>query len=262
MSRCLLLIPLIWNGAISPDHNCHMLSLSGGRPLSTVTGGLSGVTAIMRNGTSLPRWRTRCSKWKLKSEEWKEVKGAGRSWAGSSVAWRSGTRVGWGKELNGSPTIPFIMWINAKPALAGGGSSSRYWRMKRALLAERHKSSREAENTLRAVLRWPQKATPIFGNDSRNKTFWHLFFFQEGFHTSKDDCCSRDGTEKPTVWAGNTMDVWKERAAGSGSADSWQRHVHFFIGEVSTQEKRNYCRIAFNDQGEQSGDQACDSRAS
>lgn len=93
----LLLIPLIWNGVISPDRNCDRVPLSGQRSLLTVTGGvLSGDRNYDKPYLAATLM---CRKWKFKSEEWKEVKGVGHSSAGSSGALWTGTRVSWGKNL-------------------------------------------------------------------------------------------------------------------------------------------------------------------
>lgn len=67
----------------------------------------------MGNGTLLPHWRARRRKWKFKTEDWQEFKGAGRRSAGSSEARQTGMWVRLRKELKGSPTILFIMWMKA-----------------------------------------------------------------------------------------------------------------------------------------------------
>lgn len=182
----------------------------------------------MRNRTLLPRWRTRCRKWKFKSEERKEVKGVGRSSAVSSVARRTGTRISWGKSLMAQQQ--FRSSCDWKQTCSDRRRFWRTWRMKQAQLAERHKSSREAKNT--CVACWADRKKH---HQSSEKTLatqhgegGHFMGFQ-GFAHFKDDCSSWDGAEMPTVWAGNTIDVWRERVGAQtpdratvfSSAEKW-----------------------------------------
>lgn len=153
------------------------------------------------------------------------------------------------------------MWLtDSKRALIGGGSSGRYWRMKQAQLAERHKSSREAENTYVAC--WTD-CKKLHQSSEKSLAMRHG---EGGAFYGFSGVCTLQRWLLLLRLSGNANSMSREHnrclKGESGSAGAWQGDGRFFSGEVSTQEKLNYCRIAFNDQGEQSGDQACDSHTS